>query len=318
MRLRTVKTCGGTAQGLLQPLMTHPTEIAEGVLRFDSEQPGPTLAVIGGLHGNEPCGLAALQRLSQELENDALAFISGSIVLVHGNPEATKQYRRFTRGGVDLNRIFDFSFLDVLPRSQWSYEHHRALELRPFIDDWTAVIDLHSASFPTAPFAVWPFGEPRLPLLQRMGLEVVTRSWDGLGLPGSTALISVLSQQGRNAIAVECGQHEEPEARDRAYRYARRFLAFGGVLNEDLRPLTDTRVLQMLRVIKKPHPDYRFPRPLEGFSALQEGEDLGEGIVIEQASVAIMPNDRVEQGGDMLYLARPARGTKGGEPRRSE
>ncbi len=286
--------------------MTRTSEIVEGVTRFDSGEPGPTLAVIGGLHGNEPCGLAAVDRLGEELANDELPFVSGSIVLVHGNPEATRQYRRFTEGGVDLNRIFDFSFLGVLPNSEWTYEHHRALELRPLIDDWTSVIDLHSASFPTAPFAIWPFGEPRLSVLQRLGLDVVTRSWDGLGLPGSTALISVLSQQGRNALAIECGQHKEPEARDRAYHYARRFLGIAGALNEKLLPLTDTRVLEMICVIKKPHRDYRFPRPLEGFTALREGEDLGDGIVIDRESIAIMPNDRVEPGGDMLYLARPA------------
>ncbi|MEM6730157.1 MAG: succinylglutamate desuccinylase/aspartoacylase family protein, partial [Myxococcota bacterium] len=240
--------------------MIQITEPLDGVVRISSEEEGPTLAVIGALHGNEPCGLRAIERLEAELTSGELELVSGSVVLVHGNPEATRQYRRFSDGGADLNRIFDFGFLDHLPEARWSYEHHRALALRPLVDEWTAVLDLHSASFPTAPFAIWPYGSPPLPMLRRMGLEVVTRSWDGLGLPGSQALISVLSQQRRPALAIECGQHEEPEAVDRAYAFARRFLASSGAISEPVPFLTETKVLEMLTAVTKPDDEYRFPR----------------------------------------------------------
>ncbi|MEL6543463.1 MAG: succinylglutamate desuccinylase/aspartoacylase family protein [Myxococcota bacterium] len=286
--------------------MVAPQNILPGVTRFSSDKPGAHVAILAGLHGNEPCGPAAIQRLDSELREGVVKLDRGTVDLVHGNLEATKQYRRFSLGGVDLNRIFDFGFQETLPEAEWSYEHRRATELRPLIDEWTEVLDLHSASRPTAPFAIWPYGAPKLPLLQRLGLDVVTHSWNGLGLPGSTALINVVSRRGQDALAIECGQHEDPEAAVRAYEYARRFLTYYGSTAEELPVISDTQILEMLTVIKKPHSEYRFPREIVGFSPMSRGEDLGHGVVVPEDTVAIMPNDAVAPGGDMLYLARRA------------
>ncbi|MEO1483348.1 MAG: succinylglutamate desuccinylase/aspartoacylase family protein [Myxococcota bacterium] len=277
----------------------------EGVRRFSSGRAGPTLAIVGGLHGNEPCGPEALRRIADGVENGELTLLQGELVLVHGNPEATRQNRRYTLGGVDLNRIFDFAFEDTLPREKWTYEHRRAMQLRPLVDEWHAVLDLHSTSLPTEPFAIWPYGEPKLALIRRMGVPAVTLAWDGLGLPGSRALISVLSQQGRTGMVVECGQHDEPESADRAYDYAVRFLASEGMLSGDTRPRCDSRVYRMRSVITKPTEDYRFTNDLRGFDELPAGTELGAGITLDAAAVAIMPNDAVPVGGDMLYLAEP-------------
>ena len=60
----------------------------------------------------------------------------------------------------------------------------------------------------------------------------------------------------------------------------------------------------MLSVIKKPLSEYRFPREIVGVSPMSQGEDLGHGVVVPEDTVAIMPNDTVAPGGDMLYLAR--------------
>ncbi|MEM6532228.1 MAG: succinylglutamate desuccinylase/aspartoacylase family protein [Myxococcota bacterium] len=277
----------------------------EGIRRYPSGKPGPTVAIVGGLHGNEPCGPETLDRIAREVENDELRLLQGELVLLHGNPEATRQQRRYTRDGVDLNRIFDFAFEDTLPRDQWTYEHHRAMELRPVVDEWHAVLDIHSTSSPTEPFAIWPHGEPKKLLIQRMGIRALTLAWDGLGLPGSQALISVLSQQGRTGLVVECGQHDAPESVDRAYEYSIQFLVSEGLLEGDTKPRSDLRVYRMRSVIKKPTEDFRFNEQFQAFDMIPAGTELGAGITLDADAIVVMPNEDVPVGGDMLYLAEP-------------
>jgi len=37
---------------------------------IDGHEPGPTLLAIGALHGNEPAGVAALQRIVEDLSTN--------------------------------------------------------------------------------------------------------------------------------------------------------------------------------------------------------------------------------------------------------
>ena len=41
--------------------------------RLRGDDPGPTLLVVGGVHGNEPSGLSAMHRIRMWLEHDAPA-----------------------------------------------------------------------------------------------------------------------------------------------------------------------------------------------------------------------------------------------------
>lgn len=282
-----------------------------GLTRFDGPKPGPVVALIGSMHGNEPCGAYAVNKLHQELRLETLTLERGSVVLVIGNPRAIEEGNRFTRGGVDLNRVFDFEFLNTLPESDWAYEHHRAADMRPYLEEWDAVLDLHSTSFPTEPFGIWPYGSPPSGLGEQLQLETLTRGWERMGLPGAQALVGVMAKRGQEALVIECGQHQDSKAPTRAYRFARRFLARHALIPSHDESDTQCRQFEMFDVIKKPTVDYRFPRKLKGFSALGSGESLGENIRVPEASVGVMPNDRVAPGEDMLYLARPVSGSGG-------
>ncbi|HJL31671.1 MAG TPA: hypothetical protein RMI62_21495, partial [Polyangiaceae bacterium LLY-WYZ-15_(1-7)] len=55
-----------------------------------AELPGPRVGVLAALHGDEPCGLRAHEWLLEHARAGTLAFTGGTLVLVHGNLEATR------------------------------------------------------------------------------------------------------------------------------------------------------------------------------------------------------------------------------------
>ena len=68
---------------------------------IESNKPGPTVFVVGGMHGNEPAGyLAADQVANHRISSGKL------IVLPRANVRAIQQNRRYASGDPDLNRSF--------------------------------------------------------------------------------------------------------------------------------------------------------------------------------------------------------------------
>jgi len=70
---------------------------------YDSGKKGPLLFVTGGIHGNEPSGIIALQKVFEILEKEK-PNISGKIVGVSGNREALLNGVRYI--DEDLNRTW--------------------------------------------------------------------------------------------------------------------------------------------------------------------------------------------------------------------
>lgn len=273
---------------------------------------GPRLAIFGSVHGNEPCGLRASQRLQAELASGELQLRQGTLFLVHGNPSASEQHERHTRGGVDLNRLFDFRFVTELPAAHWAYEHHRALALRPLLESVDVVLDLHSTTSPAPAFVISsPLASARV-LAEALGLSYVTYGWELPELLGELVVLAPLTRRGLPAVSVECGQHDEARSTDVAYACLRRMLhALEMIPWPALASLPEvpcTR-LQMLAAVKRPSASFKFVRPLSSMQPLATGELIGcdENLALsaQRDCYVIMPNDGVAVGEDMLYLALP-------------
>jgi succinylglutamate desuccinylase len=293
------------------PLVIEAVPSLPGVTRFASDDtfPAPRLGIVGAIHGNEHCGLLAISKLGDELAHGRLALTKGTLYLVHGNPAATEQQRRYTRDGVDLNRVFDYRFVDELAPTMWELEHRRALELRSVFDGLDALLDLHSTTAPSPAFAIASRIESSEPFALALGLEYVTFGWDGPGMLGEQVLLSQLTRRGLPGVAVECGQHDAPESVSVAYHCARRALAYFGMapLPSDEPPPPAPRRLRLRAAIKRPSPSFRFEEPIVGMQRLAPGTVIGHGdhvvMSVRNPCYAIMPNDDVPVGDDMLYLA---------------
>lgn len=137
-------------------------EIAEGdhvIGAFVGNQRGPTLIVVGGVHGNEPGGFLALSNLSGEMASleDRL---KGRVYFIAGNTRALKKGTRFV--DTDLNRSWKSRTLKGDDAEEFlnSSEGMELGELEQIFDsilitamDEVYVMDLHSTSSEGMPFA---------------------------------------------------------------------------------------------------------------------------------------------------------------------
>ena len=177
--------------------------LGTGIVEVDSGKPGKTIGIVCNVHGNEPCGRRAAQRVLREH-----ALKAGKLILIEGNPEAHLISRRFV--DTDMNRVFtdetlasDSSHQD-LARARYLTEVIPTLGL-------DLAIDFHSVSSETAhPFTVC---FEQATNLAALCMAPVIHGWEGI-VVGS--LCEWMCNQGIPTVVVEAGMHEATEAVDQA------------------------------------------------------------------------------------------------------
>ena len=125
--------------------------VDEGIWRVEGAAAGPSLAIAFGTHGDERAPVDGGLELVARFERGEAALARGRLLLVHSNPLATAQGRRWSEGGVDLNRCFH---ADVLAREPELYEERRARAIATALDDAgsEALVDFHCTVEPGARF----------------------------------------------------------------------------------------------------------------------------------------------------------------------
>lgn len=290
-----------------------PDPAVPGVTRISAspDLPRPHVGVLGTVHGDERCGIETIERLIAGVREGELAPREGTWVLIHGNPAATEVNRRYTRGGHDLNRLFDFGFELDLPRERWSPEHERAHALKPVLEDVDALLDLHSASWPTPSFALINDVPASADLARRLGFDFVTHGWAGPGLLMDRVTIGIMQRLERPGLSVECGQHGDPATVEEAYLVALRYLRAMRALDGEAE-LGDPMFLRVTEIIHRPSEGFRFTRPIRGLDQLEAGEVFAADRIAElrvrEPCYVLLPNDSVPVGRDMVFLARPSGG----------
>jgi predicted deacylase len=174
---------------------------------------GPTLVVIGGVHGNEPAGIHAARRVLDRLRSERPELFRGRFVALAGNlpalagPPGTRYVDR------DLNRSFTEKLLSTADPGCAECVQARQLlkavgaEARPGAALF--VMDLHTTSAPSPPVVVLEdalrarrFARSlEIPMLLGFEEEV-----DGLLYDHLTQKLGCVS------CVVEAGQHDDPRS----------------------------------------------------------------------------------------------------------
>ncbi len=207
--------------------------------RIRGAWPGPTLLCVGGLHGNEPSGLEALERVLERLAPRARAM-RGELVALTGNRSALALSRRFVDR--DLNRSWTDERIARLKEEGHLGGHTEDREQVELLDAIEAVVadargpvyflDLHTTSGGGGPFITFGDTLPNralaahIPVPMILGLEELV---DG-------TLLAFLSRHGIVGAVYETGQHSEPRATDRAEAGVWLAAAAVGLLPESLLP----------------------------------------------------------------------------------
>jgi succinylglutamate desuccinylase len=282
-------------------------ELKPGVLRVSAsaDWPKPYVGVCGSVHGDEPCGADAILRIADAFQSGELEPAAGTVFLIQANLEAKAQGRRHTAKGDDLNRLWDFGFTKTLRQEAWGYEHHRVLELKELLGDLDVFLDLHSAGTATPPFGVSNGEAPIDDIAKRIGLSFLVQSWHGLA---DKVIIGFLKLAGVAAMSVECGSHDDPDIADTAHRIATNFLRVTGAIDDGKETNgTEVRTVHVVETITKPSEEFGFGSPWTGFQQLEPGTLVGRDRVTEirvsRPCYAVLPNENVEVGDDVIYLA---------------
>ena len=174
--------------------------------------PGPTLIILGGIHGNEPAGVLASERVRRRIQ-ERRAVLRGEVILLRGNTWALERRVRYI--DADLNR--QWTTENVQTAASKKQDISEVSELREKIELLTIVreaisrargeiyfLDLHTTSAHGQPFAT--IGDTlrnrrfalTFPLTIVLGLE---EQIDG-------TMLEYMNNLGAITMGVEAGQHE--------------------------------------------------------------------------------------------------------------
>ena len=199
-----------------------------GVVTRDSGLPGPHVAVVALMHGNEIAGAILLDALLR----DGIAPGRGRLSFVFANIDAFARFdpsdptaSRFLEE--DMNRLWAEDVLAGPPRS---LELRRAQELLPFLRTVDLLLDLHSMLLQPVPILLTGRSKPALDLARRVGAPALVVADEGH--PTGLRLLdhAHFAHGPARALLLEAGLHWEPETMAVMREGTLRFLAAAGVL----------------------------------------------------------------------------------------
>ncbi len=189
------------------------------IMDLRSDKPGPTLLVIGGIHGNEPSGVFALEQIAEHFKEHNLSLDRGRLIAFRGNRRALSEKTRFIKR--DLNRMWLWDFkhqcpIDpTTPEPDDEYDEYCDLQFRihQAIKERTGPIcflDLHTTSAESAPFIMIGDTLRNRDLVQGIPVPIVFGVEEELDGP----LLSYINELGHLSVGFEAGKHDAPEAID--------------------------------------------------------------------------------------------------------
>lgn len=189
----------------------------EEVVVLRGAKTGPTSIVLGGVHGDETCGVNALTTLLP-----TLSIERGTVYVAYGNPRAIALNKRFTE--TNLNRMFKN---DVSNADKTSYEYDRAKFLKTYLNKAGALLDVHASFTPESTrFAIC---EPNARgIVEYLPVDLVVSGFDAIE-PGGTDYY--MNKIGKIGICVECGYLGDPDSNRIATESIVQFLIARGHIN---------------------------------------------------------------------------------------
>ncbi len=185
----------------------------------------PRVAVVGGIHGDEPAGVRIVERLIDEIDVDGT---NGTVQLIIANEPAIARGVRYTEA--DLNRAFPGD-----DKSE-AYESVLAARLVELLTGADAILALHTSHSAPPPFAIY---SQLTDSVRRTVTGIpIDYAVDSSELRGTT-LDSVLP----HAVSLEVGRQGSEEAIEAGYDATLEFLRVHGLLTDEEPTYTETTVV---------------------------------------------------------------------------
>ena len=287
------------------------------------EHPGPTIVAIAGIHGNEPTGIAAIEKAMAELE-PLKEFIHGRFVGLRGNIAALEQKVRFIRE--DMNRLWVTSILDKIRRTPFeelSPDRVEVKELLSILDpivqtnEHVVYVDLHTFSGSRGMFAITPKEERHMELLSQLKIPLIF----GIEHTLIGTSMEYVEAAGHVGFAFEAGTHGSKSAEVNALAGLMTLFATSGFIPANKLPnFGEYYAYLMNKVEEYPHKaDFVYKHIIEdddefvmnpgfnNFDKVQKGDWLAtdrHGKIEAQFSGHLLMPLYQQQGNDGFFIVR--------------
>jgi succinylglutamate desuccinylase len=255
----------------------------EGVWIGEATEAGPTVGIIGGVHGHETAGVAAVKDMLEG--RSPVSVDRGRVILMLGNLAAIEANLDCT--AANLNRLVKplTPAQKAQDPSQLPYEIVRAQQLMPYFDECEALLDFHEFNKRGAgPFIICE--PPSDNIARAIGAPVISSGWSKAEAGGTD---DYMYKRGKVGICYELGWLKEPELNTAlAHQVAQRFLSAQSVTAQLFEPL------------------YNNPRLIEAMYAVLRTDDhfkLGDDKFV--SFQPLVPGQLIaEHGEDRFYAGK--------------
>lgn len=302
---------------------------------YGAIEPGPKFIVLGGVHGDETCGTAGIERAVAAFDSGALRLLRGQLTMVPvANPLARRRLRR--EGERNLNRLFEPTAPGQAPAD---YEARITNLLCPLLDRHEVLLDLHSFQSAGEAFAMIgprnnqgtlePFARAfeegqlalhlRTPRVVEGWLDIYAagvaqraggKPVDPMEVAFGKGTNEYMRSRGGYGVTLECGQHEDPAAPGVAYEAILSALRLLGMIAPEpgAVPPPKPSLLRLVSVVDRFHEEDQFVREWATFDPVSRGDPIAvreDGSVLhaERDGFIVFPNAEALPGTEWFYFA---------------
>jgi len=302
------------------------------ITKFVGTKHGPLLIVLGGIHGNEPAGIKAIEMMGKMLEVEPITNVDfeyrGSFLGLVGNLKAHQDNKRFINS--DLNRSFTKENLKIVKETNEADLKDELLEIKQTIrevhlaieeikPERVIVLDLHTTSSFGGIFSIVADNEESLKIAIELHAPVILGMLDGI--KGTTLHYFVEENFGVPMVPVtfESGQHNEELSVNRAIAGITNCMrTIGSVSPENVENQHDKLLIEhsknlpkVSRLISKHNvtegDHFQMLPSFKNFQRIKEGEILARDnkgdIIASGDSLMLMPLYQ-KQGEDGFFLVQ--------------
>jgi len=267
-------------------------------IRLTGAKKGTTSLILVGVHGDERCGIEAIEKILPELEIE-----QGEVIIEYGNPRAIEQNVRYTEA--NLNRMFK-SESELTAEEKNSYEYARAQYLKILMNEADALLDIHASFTPVSrPFLICEANAAEI--ATQMPFDTIVSGFDAIE-PGGTDYY--MNANGKVGISVECGYLGDPVSTETAVSAIRSFLKARGhisaVLGQSKFSSQDKEYFKMHTLYLTRSDEFKLDRPLVDFQDLHAGQAIGadgEAIICaDKDCMVLFARDQNVAGSEAFLL----------------
>ena len=211
-------------------------EVERIIGKISRKPSDPTLIFVGGIHGNEPAGILAMQEVFDQIQKNHLP-IKGNVFFLAGNLQALDRGVRYLKE--DLNRMWTDQRVNQLLSKEETSNHPELEEQAVLLEHISNILDsnsgpfyffdIHTTSSHTQPFLTVNDSLLNRAFTSQYPLPVILGIEEYLNGP----ILSFINEKGYVAFGFEAGQHDELTAIENAVSFCYLSMVYGQVLDQE-------------------------------------------------------------------------------------